>query len=94
MMMSAVSGKDIDRFPQYYVPYEDVADGLLKRARPLADLGKGALAKQTIDAFLEHAGGKPEDYVGLPLQGRLDGYTMVVSAATHQPLTALPIDPW
>jgi hypothetical protein len=95
MVMSALEGKDIDRFPKYYVPYEEVAPELLKRSLSLDDVMKiSALDKQIAERFLQREGGNIADYRCLPLQGRLDGYTMVVSQASGQPLTALPINPW
>jgi len=95
MVMSALQGKDINRFPKYYVAYEEVASNLLKRSRSLEDImSLSPRDKQLVENFLKRQGGVAADYPCLPLQGRLEGYTMIVSSTSQQPLTALPINPW
>ena len=95
MVMSAVQGKDIDRFPKYYVRYEEVAPDLLKRSRSLEDIMSISPAdKPLLEDFLKRRGGVAADYRCLPLQGRLESYTMIVSSTSQQPITALPINPW
>ena len=95
MATSALAGKDIDLFPKYYVPYDQVSEKLLERSHPLADLlKKPASDAEKVNSFLKQHGGDIAQFRYLPLQGRLDGYSMVVSAQTRQPITALAIDPW
>jgi hypothetical protein len=95
MLFSGLGGKDVEKFPKYYVPYADVADKMLAEAKPLAELAKrNPLDADIIKRYVETTG-KPMDTLAyLPLQGHLDGYTMVLSTQTKQPLDALPIDPW
>jgi hypothetical protein len=93
--MSALGGKDIDRMPRFYVPYEQVSKTLLSRSHPLADaMQKSSQAAEFVQDFLRKYGGEVGDYRSLPLRGRFDSFTMVVSAGTGQPIAALPIDPW
>jgi hypothetical protein len=93
--MSALAGKDIDRMPKFYVPYEQVSKTLLAHSHPLADaMQKSSQAAKLVQDFLRKYGGEVGDYRSLPLRGRFDSFTMVVSASTGQPIAALPIDPW
>lgn len=93
--MSGLAGKDIDQFPKYYVPYAEVSKTLLAHSQPLADImRKSEQDAAMVKYFLATHNADATDYRGLPLQGRVAGYTMVVSAKSGQPLTALAIDPW
>jgi hypothetical protein len=93
--MSALAGKDIDRMPKFYAPYEQVSKTLLSHSHPLADaMQKSSQAAEVVQDFLRKYGGEVGDYRSLPLRGRFDSFTMVVSASTGQPIAALPIDPW
>ncbi|MCE3003214.1 MAG: hypothetical protein LW860_11040 [Xanthomonadaceae bacterium] len=38
LLESAFKGRDIDTFPQYYVPFEQEADALVQRAKPVQEL--------------------------------------------------------
>lgn len=93
--MSAMAGKDIDRMPKYYAPYAQVSATLLAHSQPLAAaMKKSAVAANLVNAFLRKHGGNATDYRTLPLQGRTDAFTMVVSATTGKPEAALAINPW
>ena len=95
ILSSGLRGKDIDKYPKYYVPYPQAADDLLKRAHPLAELiKKQPQQAEQIQGFIDSSGENPSDLVYLPLEGRVDSYTMVLSRRTKQPLTALAVDPW
>lgn len=95
LAISASAGKDVDKFPKYYVPYAQVADGLMAHSHPLATLIKKQTAQASlIERFVAHSGESLADLAYLPLKGRLTSYTMVVSTKTHQPLAALAVDPW
>ena len=94
-VMSALAGKDVDKYPKYYVPYDQVSEALLSRSQPLAEImKKSAQSAEIVQRFLAVHSADPADYRSLPLQGRIASYTMVVSAKTGLPLTALAIDPW
>jgi len=95
MVESALAGKDIDRFPRYYVAYDEVSRELLERGITLRALAeKSADAATLVKNFLDAYGGKAEDYRCLPLVGRIDNFTMVVSDTTRRPVTALRIAFW
>ena len=61
------AGKDIERFPKYYVPYEELRENVLKRAIPLAELAAlGGEAKREVDEFVAAHGGNVDDFAYLP----------------------------
>jgi len=93
--MSAFAGKDIDRQPQYFVPYAQVTETLLAHSRPLNEImAKSAKYTTLVQNFLSAQGTSAADYRVLPVQSRKSDYSMLVSAKTGQPLAALAIDPW
>ena len=95
LIIPALKGKDVDELPKYYVPYAQVADQLLARAKPLAMLIKQQPQRsEVIERFIARSGAAAADLVFIPLQGRQDDYTMVLSTRTKQPLAVLAIDPW
>lgn len=88
----AMKGRDVEVFPQHYVPTEDVLPVLLGRARDLAELRFRDQAM--LDRGLQ-AIGLTEDQLGyLPIQGKMGAQAMVVERASGRFLTVLPISPW
>jgi len=95
LAMSGMAGKDVEKFPKYYLPYSQVEEELMTHAHPLSSLaGNHPRQASRIDGFVARHGGNMKDFVYLPLQGRLDAFTMVLSTQTRQPVGALDIDPW
>ena len=67
----------------------------MAHAHPLSSLaGNHPRQASRIDGFVARHGGNMKDFVYLPLQGRLDAFTMVLSTQTRLPVGALDIDPW
>jgi hypothetical protein len=95
VMQVAQSGKDIDQLPQYYVPYDQVAEALLKRAHPLTALKSVTSAQQAYLLQLDkQAKARGDVLVFVPLQSRKADFTAVISARSKRPLAVLAIDPW
>lgn len=88
-------GKDIDQLPEFYVPYEQVADGLMKHGRPLGQLKPSDAGQRGQLAQLENAAtSRGQALYFLPLE-RLDiDYTAILSPDHRQPIAVLAIDPW
>jgi hypothetical protein len=86
-------GKDIDRLPRFYVPYDQVADKLIQRAKPLSQL-KNATAYQRKQLDQLQAGAADRKLVALPLERGDNDYTAIMSPDTRRPIHILPIDPW
>jgi len=94
-VMSALAGKDIDRFPKYYVPYAQVAETLLGHSQPLANLmNRSQQDARAVQHLLATNRAEAADYRALPLQGPVATFTMVISAKDGRPLGALAINPW
>lgn len=95
LAQSALAGRDVEKFPQYYVPYDQVATELLARAKPVAVLSaKGTTEAAQVAKFLTLHGMKPEDVKFVPLHGRDASVAMLITRNGGKPLGALPIDPW
>ncbi len=95
LAQSALAGRDIEKIPKYYVPFEQVEESLLKHAKPLSELGtKFPQDAGLISRFAADHGDSVEDLSYVPLQGRVGSATMVISIKTQRPIGAIPIDPW
>ena len=95
LTFSGVSGKDLEKFPKYYVPYADVSDAMLVKAKPLSDLAtKSPVNGAIVNRYIGTKGQIIDQLAYLPLSGRTEAYTMVLSRTTRQPLDVLAIDPW
>jgi hypothetical protein len=95
LIFSSTGGKDLEKFPQYYVDYPQAAPTLLAHARLLDELRKkkpesGAL----IDDYLSHANRRADTVVWIPLDARRASMVMLLDSKSGQPLGALAIDPW
>lgn len=91
---SGMAGKDIERLPKYYVPFEEGASGLAERAKPLATLlEKSAEAKSLVAAWLEGRD-SIEAYSYLPIAGGRVDATLIMHKETSAPVGVLPIDGW
>lgn len=86
------TGKDVDRLPQYYLPYDQAIDAVLKRAKPLSSL-HGATDSQR--AYLDRlqAATSAQKLVVLPLQRGANSYSAIMSPVSKRPVAVLAIDP-
>lgn len=92
-MQVLASGKDIDQLPQYYLPYDQVIDALLKHAKPLASLKK-ATDSQRADLDRLQAEVPSQKLEALPLQRGDNSYSAIMSPVSKRPIAVLPIDAW
>lgn len=87
-------GKDIDRLPKYYVPYQTVSERLKRRGRPLSALQPSAPAQQRKLFELEQsASAKGQTLYFLPIDRQDVEYTAIMSTSQLAPLVILAIDP-
>lgn len=89
---SALEGKDLQRFPKYYAPYQQEAGNALKRAKTLAAVyprDPGAF-----DRFLQAAGRAPESVRVLPLRAKKRDGVVLLDAVSGAPLGVLLVEPW
>ncbi|WP_129780023.1 TfpX/TfpZ family type IV pilin accessory protein [Peristeroidobacter soli] len=92
LLFSAVSGKDIQMFPKYFVPYEAVREQVKQKAQPLEVLYKHHPEARQMVA---EAGLKiPEAQLRwLPIRGKTF-WTVLLDANGGPPLAYLPVDPY
>ncbi len=94
MIASALSGKDIERFPKFYRPYAQDARTAGARAKPLSALH----AKDPRDNALIHAYRARQsdaDALGyLPVVGRNRDQTAILVRNTGVVRDVLAVDPW
>ena len=95
LTFSSIAGKDLEKFPALYVPYAEVADAMLAKAKPLTELAaKSSHNKAVVDHYLESHQLLIGELVYLPLRGRNAEFTMILSLVSQQPLDAIEADPW
>jgi hypothetical protein len=87
------TGKDVDQLPQYYLPYDQVIDAVMKRAKPLASLRSATGSQRTHLDRLQAAAGS-ETLEALPLQHGDHSYSAIISPVSKRPIAVLSIDPW
>ena len=94
LTQSAFSGKDVERFPKYYEPYENQRDSVLARAAPLADLAAlGGRAGAEVDAFVAAHGGNVDEFAYIPFHIPRRIMTGVVRRSDASFVDILPIEP-
>jgi hypothetical protein len=93
LVFSALEGKDVQRFPRYYVPYEACVEDIKKRAQPLADLerrhpeARQLIAEEKLDLPVERLR-------WLPIGSPKGFWTVLLDIETGRPLTYIPVDPY
>lgn len=96
LAFSGAGGKDIEKFPQYYVPYANIAQTLLARAKPLSVFqDKHPADAVEIQRWLQaHPSYTANDVRVLPLLARKQSLSLLIERDNGTVLDALPIDPW
>ena len=95
VVFATATGKDLQNFPKYYLPYTELSAEVKKSAKPLNSL----LRKhpEAIDAIRAAAveAGRPESLLlYVPLRARLRAMTAVLDARDFHVITIAPIDPY
>jgi hypothetical protein len=95
VLLSGLSGKDVERMPKYYVDLAAVAPELLRRAKPLDQLrSKTPDAGAIVAAWRRDHASQVERVVWIPLEAPQGSFTMLIDRTTAQPVDVLPISPW
>lgn len=93
LVLAAMEGKDIQNFPRYFVPYDQVAAQVTKAGEPLEKLYKRhPEAREMIAA--EHLKQPEEQLLWLPIRGTRSFWTVLLDASSGELLTYIPIDPY
>ena len=95
LTFSGLAGKDVEKFPKYYVDYGTSAPALLSHAKTIDALRQ--THPDTADAIenwlREHARSEAT-LRAVPIIAPRSDLTMLLDSKTGQPLDALPIDIW
>jgi hypothetical protein len=89
---TSVFGKDLQMYPQYYVPYLEQAQDALLKAKSL-----GIMLKRDPEAIKRYliSSGRSEDSVKyLPLSSPEKDGIVLLDAASGAPLDILLVNPW
>ena len=92
ILSSALSGKDLQLYPQQYVPYEQEAGNAIKRSKPLDTLVKRA--PKAVQTYLKSAGRTEDSVRFLPLRAPDKDAAVLIDAASGKPLEILLVEPW
>lgn len=93
LLDSALAGKDVQLFPQRYVPYEQEAAHALGHARRLEVLQKRD-RKGVVQDYLDSSGRAADSVKFLPLRARTADAAVLLDAKTGMPLKIVLVDPW
>jgi hypothetical protein len=91
----AMSGKDMQVMPKYYVSYETVIDEVKERAEPLATLeSRHPDAKALLSQAVEELGVDASHVRWLPVRTKGEFWTALIDAETWHPARYIPLDPY
>ena len=94
IVFAMAEGKDLQHFPQHFVPYADVAAEAGRRAQPLDALRRFNRERAgEIDAFVRRHGLNEADVGFLPLRARR-GERSVIVRRNGEILGTLDLSPW
>jgi|SRR5208282_3260590 len=93
ILKTALAGKDLQLYPQYYVPYEQPeAQSALKHAKDLDIILKRD--PEEVQNYLKSAGRAPESVKFLPLRARQRDGAVLLDAVSGLPLEIILVNPW
>ena len=86
---------DIDVRPDHWYPWESAAPSVLSAAGSLAQFRRrGDRHQAVVDAWLGARNATVDDYLVLPVVGKISDATALVDQNTGYPVAMLDIDPW
>jgi hypothetical protein len=94
LLFSGLAGKDVDKFPQYYVDYATGATDLLKQAKSLDELHPRDADATRLADVVRQTGRTPDHLMWVPVMVRKASLTMLLDRDSGEPLHAVAIDPW
>lgn len=95
LLFSGMAGKDVEKFPKYYVPYSEATSAMLGSAHPLDALRtKHPEANPALGAWLRQTGRRADDVLWLPLTSRRADLTVLLDKADGAVLSTLATNPW
>jgi len=94
LLFSGIAGKDVDRYPRYYVDYTTIAPQFVAKARSVDALAKLDFASRArLEAAVRDTGKSMKDVVWVPMLARKATMVMLLDRATGTPLRAVAVNP-
>ncbi|MEO7744152.1 MAG: TfpX/TfpZ family type IV pilin accessory protein [Usitatibacter sp.] len=95
IMLSGIAGKDIQTFPQHYVPYDEMRGTALAQAKPLRDLrALNPSGGTQIDAVLKDLSIRDEGARFLPVRAGKRDLVALLDAREGRVLKFVALRPW
>jgi hypothetical protein len=96
LTMDALKGaKPLEERPQYYVPFDEEAEGLKKRGKPLPPLfTRSPSAQAEILAIAQRSGHPVDNLVYVPLETGKRDVAVLLSPVDGRPVGMVDVDPW
>lgn len=95
VMLTLETGKDVQNLPEYFVPYDQVSDELLRRSRPLeALLQQYPQHASRVHAFVEQHGGNIDALRFVPFTTPHIDICAVLEDQSARVLGYIDLDPW
>jgi hypothetical protein len=92
---TALSGFDVSSYPQFFVPYQEVREEALARARPARDLRKlNPDARDKVDRVLASLGRNESEIAFVPMRAGKQDLAVLVDARTGDVLAFADLKPW
>jgi hypothetical protein len=95
LVFSAMEGKDLPQFPQYYMPYSEYGSVEGSATRPIAELKQlnpGLVAE--IDRSEQSSGRKESDIGFVPLRAKYQDQAVLLGKSDGKVLGLLKVNPW
>ncbi len=88
-------GEDIDRRPEFWLPYASGVAAVRERSKPLATLiAGGGRRAHVVRRWVDGQAGTIDDYVFVPVRGKKKDGAMVLHRDIGYPVAMLDADPW
>jgi len=92
IMETSIWGKDLQMYPQYYVPYSEQALAAAQRAQSLSAISKRD--PEAIRSYLRASGRSDDSVKFLPLRTPSKDGIVLLDAVSGKPMQILLINPW
>jgi len=91
---SVEGGLDLEAFSEYYQPYKENINKIIKRGWNPDSIFNTAKSKKALSTFLNSNKITLDDVVFIPVEGKSKFMTYGVDKSTANPIHAFDIDPW
>lgn len=92
---SVSGGDDLQHLPKFYRPYAELKDSIIKRAQPLATLKTFNRNRDAeIDALVAKYAQEKQDVGFVPLKGKTQDLTVIISRKTGAIMDIVDLHPW